>query len=141
MAKKTKTQWKSQKVHKDVVLPSGAKVDIRLPNLAKLATAGQIPNALLAVAIKPQKGNQPTEINEEVLKENWEFTKYIVPWMVVEPAITPEDLEGEDSVPDMDAAHQHIGGLQTYQSFRDARGIFTSDPDLLGDEGGESLTA
>jgi hypothetical protein len=92
MAKKTKTQWKSQKVHKDVVLPSGAKVDIRLPNLAKLATAGQIPNALLAVAIKPQKGNQPTEINEEVLKENWEFTKYIVPWMVVEPAITPEDL-------------------------------------------------
>lgn len=143
---KSKDAWKAKKVHRDVVLPSGATVDITLPNIAQMAKTGSIPNGLLRIALKqdPKPGETKPEA-EDILKENWEFAEFIVPIMVVEPAgltvddvneLPPEDVELLVAFAirqtDTDAAHRHIGGLETYQSFRDARGIFTSDPDILG---------
>lgn len=145
MAKKSKADWQKRRVHEDVVLPSGARVDVEIPNLAKMIEAGNIPNKLVSVAVSLQGASKLTP---EVLKDAWEFAKFIVPEMVVNPAdLTPDDV---DDLPyedvellvafasrstDMDAVGRHLGGLHTVQSFRDLRGIFTTDPDLLGDEG------
>lgn len=148
--KKTAADWKKRRVHEDVTLPSGAQVDITIPNLAQLIESGSLPNKLIPVAVSLQSANK---LSEDVLKDAWEFAKFIVPTMVVNPALEPADV---DDIPyedvelliafatratDMDAVGKHLGGLHTVQSFRDLRGIFTTDPDLLGDEGGGSTSS
>lgn len=136
----SKDAWSKRGVHENVVLPSGAVVSIKLPNLGQLVKAGTIPNALLEQALETQNAK---EVTAELIEQNFEYATIIVPLTVVDPVIESADVESglipaEDvelivafaaRVTDMDATNRHIGGLDTVQSFRDSRGIFTLDPD------------
>lgn len=138
----SKDAWAKRGVHEGVTLPSGAVVDIKLPNLPLLIKSGTLPNPLLAQALESRK---QTEIDREWIERNWEFTIFIVPRTVVSPEVTEDDVASGDlpvedleqivafasRTTDMDAVGRHIGGLDTVKSFRDARGIFTLDPDSL----------
>lgn len=134
-----KSAWGKRAVH-EVTLPSGAIVEIKLPNLGQLIKSGNIPNSLLDSALEVENAK---EVTKDLIEKNFEFATYIVPRTVVSPEITEDDvLDG--SIPaedvelivafasrrtDMDAANRHIGGLDTVQSFRDARHIFSLNPD------------
>lgn len=139
--KRTADQWKKKRIHAGVTLPSGFQVDIALPNLAAMLKAGVVPNPLIDSAIKHAEAQRVTA---DMLKETWDFTRWIVPKMVVNPEITEEDI---DELPiedvemlagfasrtnDIDAVGHHLGGLETYKSFRDLRGL-TSIEEALAD--------
>lgn len=129
----SKTAWKKAGVHTGVVLPSGAVVSVRVPNLAKLAEAGEIPNELVDVATAAEQVG-PENTPPDALAKLAEVQKFIVSQTVVDPKITPEevdDLPGED-LPflseiayrqrDIDAIGNPIAGLDKlakYATFRD----------------------
>lgn len=132
--------WKKRKVHKDITLPSGAQVDVELPNLAQLVKSGTLPNELLEAAVKQ---NRADEISRELLEETWDFTRFIVPLTVASPKIEASDV---DELPiedvemlaafaarrtDIDAVGHHLAGLEAVASFRDLRGLITTDPALF----------
>lgn len=137
---KSKAAWKKRAVHKDITLPSGAVIDITLPNLPKLIKGGQVPNPLVDAAVGTNAmSRKPTR---EDVENMWDFLVWLIPTMVVSPEITGEDvpdLPVEDiekllafanRSDDIDAVGKHLGGLETHQSFRDLRGIFSSNPSL-----------
>lgn len=138
----TKQAWKKSRVHEGITLPSGVQVDIEIPNLPKMLKSGQVPNGLVDAAIKTQGAKQ---ITRELLEETWDFYRWLLPQMVVKPeGLTADDV---DELPatdiemlvsfasrqtDLDAVGHQLGGLETQSSFRDFRGLITTDPDLLG---------
>lgn len=146
-AVKTAGAWKQANTHPDVTLPSGAVVTIKLPNILKMVSAGEIPNPLIPVAIKSTEGQ---EVTEQVIRDSWDFTKFLVPLMMVEPTIVESDVEDlpiEDVTMlvglanrsnDLDAIGQHIGGLDTVQRFREFRGILGVDEILERAQAGGS---
>lgn len=136
--------WKARAVHY-ATLPSGTIVSFTLPNIAYLIKTGKMPNPLVDSAIKLQNAKQVTR---EILEDTWDFAEWVIPEMVRAPSIDDADLPelpAEDiemlaafanrSI-DTDAVGHQLGGLETVKSFREARGIFTSDENLLGSEGG-----
>lgn len=138
---KTKTGWVKSKVHEDITLPSGFKVDIELPNIPSLIKAGALPNELVEVATKAAVTN---DIPEDMFEKMDDFNNYLVSVTVVNPKITPEDvkdLPSEDidmlvgfatRTRDMDAVGHHIAGLETIKSFREFRGLTPSSEGLFG---------
>lgn len=136
----SKTQWKQANVHKGVTLPSGVIVEISIPSLPRMIKAGQVPNHLIDVAIEQGSADK---ITKEVLEQTWDFTKFIVPQMIVSPKITEEDVEDLPALDlemlisfasrttDVDAVGHQLGGLETQDSFRNLRGFFSSDEALL----------
>jgi hypothetical protein len=134
--KTTITSWKAARKH-EVTLSSGTQVVIELPNLPKYIQSGQIPNDLLEAAIGFSGGNKA--ITPELIKEQFEFMKFLVSKTVVEPAVTPdevEDLPYEDVEMiveiatrnrDLDAVGHHIAGLEKVDSFRRFRGLDSVD--------------
>lgn len=46
---------KKRAVHKDVTLPSGAIVEIKLPNLSQMIKAQTLPNELVDAALRQQE--------------------------------------------------------------------------------------
>lgn len=136
----SKTAWKKASVHEGVTLPSGTVVDINIPSLPKLIKAGQVPNHLIDIAIEQGSAEK---ITKEVLEQTWEFTQYIIPQMVVNPAITAEDVDDlppldlemlisfASRVTDVDAVGHQLGGLETQSSFRDIRGLSAYNESLL----------
>lgn len=145
----SKTGWKKRKVHEGVTLPSGAVVDIRLPNLAQLIKSGEIPNQLIDEALEQRNQDK---ITRETLEKTWAFTRFIVPRTLVKPEISDEDVE---DLPiqdvemlaafatrslDIDAVGHHLGGLETVQSFRSHRGLITLD-EIVGDLSGSGEAA
>ncbi len=144
---KSAADWKRRRVHTDVTLPSGTVVDITLPNLPQLIKSGKLPNALLEAALRQQNAQ---EVTKELLEETWDYTEYIIPLMLVEPEISAEDvaeLPAEDlelltafasRQTDVDAAYRQLGGLDTLDRFREARGIWTSAEDDATGEGGNA---
>lgn len=137
----SKTGWKRNKVHEGVTLPSGAVVDIRLPNLSQLIKSGEIPNELVDDALEQRNEKK---ITRETLLKTWEFTRFIVPRTVVSPEIGEDDV---DDLPiqdvemiasfagrgtDIDAVGHQLGGLERVKSFRAARGLLTLD-EIVGD--------
>lgn len=126
--------WKSIRVHRDVYLPSGAIVDIQLPNIEKMIASGELPNPLVQAALEQRDAS---EITPELLERTWQFTQHIVPQMVVTPPISEEDVKElpvEDlamlasfanRTNDMDALGQHLGGLDTVRRFRENRGLLS----------------
>lgn len=146
----SKTQWKKNKVHKDITLPSGTKVDIQLPDLAALLKGGQIPNSLIEVATKIGTGQLRANSDEvtkpEVLAEIAAFHAYLVSKTVVDPALTQEEVESEDFPSedksvlvqfalrerDTDVVGHHLAGLEKLDSFREFRGLDAGIPGLLG---------
>lgn len=148
--------WKKAKVHEGVTLPSGAVVDISVPNLSQLIASGQLPNALVDAAMKldseRQQDEKPAKLDPELLRDTWEFVKFIVPLTVHKPSITSDDV---DDIPiedaemitsfatrrnDIDAIGHHLGGLETHRRFRELRGLITLDEAMADIEvGGEAV--
>lgn len=142
----TKSVWKKAGVH-TVTLPSGAVVDIRIPNLAQMAKAGQLDNDLLAYAVPDQDtAEEPSpEEKKADLTKLADFHAWLVSTTLVDPKLTPEEVI--DTVPtpdlevlvelasrrrDMDVVGHHIGGLEVSAEFRKFRGIDSGESDLLG---------
>lgn len=150
----SKTKWKAAKRH-DVTLPSSAEVTIELPDLAAMIKGGQVPNELLDVATKVGAGQKTGAEDDaakqrELLGQASEFNAFLVAATVVDPAITKDevlagDLPAEDvdlivqialRKTDFDAVGEHLGGLETVDSFRQFRGLDLSIENLLGPQGG-----
>ena len=123
--------WKSRKTH-EVTLPSGVQVTVQIPNLALLIKTGKLPNHLLEQALELQT---KSKVTKEDLEDQYELFRQLVVLTVLEPALTPEDV---DELPfedvemlvqfamrerDTDAVYHHLGGLETVESFRDFRGL------------------
>jgi hypothetical protein len=130
---KSKTAWKAQAVHKGVVLPSGAVIAVKVPNLAALAQAGEIPNELVDIATTSANAGGD-EIPADALEKLAKLQDYLVAVTVVEPKITQEDVKDlptEDITfiteiayrqRDIDAVGNSISGLDRvskYATFRD----------------------
>lgn len=143
----SKSAWKKAGVH-TVTLPSGAVVDIRIPNLAQMAQAGELDNDLLQYAVP----NLPTDADEEPTpeqkKENLtklaNFHQWLVSKTLVSPALSPDEVKETVPTPDlevlvelasrrrdMDVVGHHIGGLEVSAEFRKFRGIESGDEDFL----------
>lgn len=147
MSKTTKTAWKKAGVH-TVTLPSGAVVDIRIPNLAQMAKSGALDNELLQYAVPNPPAADDKEPTAEEKKENLtklaNFHAWLVSKTLVDPALSPDEVG--DTVPtpdlevlvelasrrrDMDVVGHHIGGLEVSAEFRKFRGLDSSESDLL----------
>lgn len=116
----SKEQWKSKAVH-PITLPSGAEVDIRLPDLAQMIKGGQIPNELLdvaekvgsgvpigdALAAEKPDGEEKTEkdgVSKGLIGMITEFHAFLVAATVVSPEITQEEVLTPGTVPAEDIA-------------------------------------
>lgn len=146
----SKAQWKKAKVHEDITLPSGAKVDIQLPNLAQLIKGGQVPNQLLEIATKIGTGTLKVDDDEaaspELIGQVNEFHAFLVSQTVVKPEITQQEILDEE-IPtedvsmlvqfalrerDTDVVGHHLAGLETVDTFRKFRGLDVGVEGLLG---------
>jgi hypothetical protein len=144
MAVKDLKAWGAKKRHQ-VTLPSGAEVEIEIPDLPALMAAGTIPQDLLDTAIE-LADQDPASFkgrSGELVKEQRILTNTLVRITVKSPDLTDSsDDEIETNIPvpdremiaefalrqrDIDANFEHIGGLHKSASFRAARGI--PDPD------------
>jgi hypothetical protein len=138
---------KKRAIHEDVTLPSGAMVDIKLPNLAQMIKAKTLPNELVDAALKQQiqpgeDPDKPKPLTREDLEADWEFVEFIVPLVLHSPKIKPEDVADLDVMDttllanfaarrtDIDAVGHQLGGLDTLPSFRKHRGFFDFDAAL-----------
>lgn len=135
-----KTDWKKKRTH-EVTLPSGAEVEIAIPNLPALVKGGALPNDLIEVATKAASTG---EVPDDLLERLDDYHRFLVAETVVSPEIKVEevnDLPTEDidmlvqfatRQRDMDAIGHHLGGLETVDSFREFRGLDSSFSNLLG---------
>ncbi len=130
--------WEDKRYHRGVTLPSGAVVDIKLPDLPALAKAGDIPNELLEASAKLQKAiddKDRSALTTETLVNLEEFMQYLLPEMVIQPKITAEDVHSkipsEDKellvqfaqrARDLDAVGRHLAGLEKLAEWRRFRG-------------------
>jgi hypothetical protein len=137
--------WKKAGTHV-IRLHSGAYVKIRIPDLPTLIEAGHIPNNLLDVALAIAGGQQPKEVNKDLIMQSAEFTDLMVAKTVIEPRIGPGDDEIDvKDVPvedkqliveiatrqrDVDAEGHYLSGLETSEKFRRFRRIGEFDPIL-----------
>lgn len=139
----SKSAWFKQGDH-TVTLPSGARVGIRIPDLATLIEAGTIPQTLLDAAIGAATGSGSDSTSVENIKQEREFRDKMVELTVTDPKLTPEDVEkvpAEDKdlivafalrQADLDAEGEHIGGLTKSAKFRAFRGLDSLDALLEG---------
>lgn len=156
MAAVSKSAWGRAGTH-TITLPSGAEVDIRIPDLARMAAQGKLDNELLKDAVPPPDPNQeyvadepePAKTPEErkkALADLAEFNAWLVSITVVDPKITPEEAADPKIVPtedlevivefatrrrDMDVLGHHMAGLETNADWRTFRGLPSRDEDLL----------
>lgn len=140
--------WAANAVHYPL-LPSGTRVGIRIPDLAAMIEAGQVPQHLLTAALgmAQQATQDKTPTVEDMTKsatEEREFTDLLVLATVVEPELTEADLK-PDGIPfedkqflvaiatrqrDLDAEGEHIAGLTTSEKFRRFRELGEFAPSL-----------
>jgi hypothetical protein len=126
------------------LLPSGVRVGIRIPDLAALVEAGEIPQHLMDVALAFAGGGNPPKPSKELIAKQKEFTDKLVQITVVEPEL-PDDLlpkiPYEDKeflvaiatrTRDLDAEGEHLAGLTTSEKFRRFRGLGEFVPDVEG---------
>ncbi len=142
-----KSAWKKAGVH-TVTLPSGFVAEIRIPNLAQMAKAGELDNDLLQYAIPGKPADEAEEKTPEQKKENLaklaDFHAWLVSQTLVTPELTPEEVIATVPTPDlevlvelasrrrdMDVTGHHIGGLEASADFRKFRGIDGGDEDIL----------
>jgi hypothetical protein len=143
----SKESWKAAGIH-TVTLPSGFVVKITIPNLAKMAQAGELDNDLLQYAVPDLPPDLDEEPSDEQKKANLTklavFHQWLVSKTLVEPALTPEEVK--DTVPtpdlevlvelasrrrDMDVVGHQIGGLEVSADWRKFREIDRRDEDFL----------
>lgn len=134
----TAAGWKKAAVH-TVVLPSSAVVDIRIPDVSALIKTGEMPQHLLAAAIKIAKSDEADkEPSVEEMEHEIEFKNLVCLATVVAPSITMDDLDSKTGIPtedkdmivafamrqaEFDAEGNHIAGLDSSEKFRTFRGI------------------
>ena len=128
----TAAAWKKSAVH-TITCPSGAVIGIRIPNIPQLVESGQLPQHLLESALGA--ANDAPTPTEDLIKQEREFTDFIVKTTVVEPEIKDVDLpeipyEDKEFIVsiatrqrDLDAVGDHIGGLSASAKFRRFRGL------------------
>lgn len=135
-------EWGKAGVH-SVLCPSGARVDIKIPDLPAIIEAGELPQHLLDAAIGVATGNGgSTEPSKELISKEREFTDVLVSLMVVSPQLSAEDarlVPYEDKEMliaiatrqrDLDAEGEHIGGLSKSAKFRRFRKLGEFDTPL-----------
>jgi hypothetical protein len=137
----SKSAWAKKGVHEGVTLNSGAVVTIKIPNLPALLKKDAVPNDLIEQAISFQGARQVTA---EMLKDQWDFIRWIVPITVLSPEISEDDVENlpaEDvemiagfasRTIDTDAIGHHLGGLETSAEWRRFRNQLDIDEVLAG---------
>lgn len=137
----SKSGWKRRVNRPNVTLPSGAVVTIKLPNIAQLIKSGTLPNDLIEAAIEVRSADK---ITRQMLEESWNYTEFIVPLTVADPAIEAEDVK--DLPPDdlemlvgfagrqidTDAIGHHISGLEANAAWRKFRGRQSFDEIATG---------
>jgi hypothetical protein len=145
----TAAAWKKAAVH-NILVPSGVRVDIKIPDLPALIEAGTIPQHLLDTALgvarqqaQVEEEPDPAKIKELIAHQR-EFTDTLTALTVVNPKISVEeahDLPYEDRemlvaigtrVRDLDAEGEHIAGLTTSERFRRFRELGEFRPTLEG---------
>lgn len=128
--------WKKAKFH-NILLPSGVRVEIQIPDLAALIAAGEIPQNLLDAALEAagESGRKRKQPDKEFYERESEFTDRLVQIAVTKPKLTDDevkDIPFEDKVLiseiatrriDFDAEGSHIAGLDTSEKFRKFRGL------------------
>lgn len=146
----SKAGWKAAAVHYPL-LPSGARVGLRIPDLAAMIETGQVPQHLLSAALglaqQSPDGEEKVPTVEDMTKsasEEREFTDLLTLASVVEPKITEEDLK-PGGIPfedkqfivaiatrqrDVDAEGEHIAGLTKSEKFRKFRRLGEFEPTL-----------
>lgn len=121
--------WRRLTLH-TITLPSGARVQVRFPNLALLIKEDAIPEHLRQVALRESlrdDGDPPLAlqtgadgeaiVDVETVKALYQLYEYLVVAMVVSPAITAEDLP---DLPQLDL--DLLTMLATRQTNMDASG-------------------
>jgi hypothetical protein len=146
--------WKKAAIHHPL-LPSGVRVNLRVPDLALMIETGQIPQHLLNAALGMAKAVADAEEGPKVptveemtqsATDDREFTDLVVLSSVVEPKLTEADV-AEGGIPvedkqfivaiatrqrDLDAEGEHIAGLTKSEKFRRFRGLGEFDPNVEG---------
>ena len=148
MSKRKKTTaetWAQNALHY-VVLPSGACVTIRIPDLPAMIETGEIPQHLLDAALGVASKPSQTPSKELIVQQR-EFTDTLVKITVVEPELTDAMLDPKTGIPyedkemlveiatrqrDLDAEGSHIGGLETSEKWRRFRGVASLYEDVEG---------
>lgn len=138
----TVDDWGAAALHTPL-LPSGKRVQIRIPDLGDMVESGEIPQHLLEVALGVI--NNDTTVDKELILKQGEFTKVIVKATVVVPKletdeqfkkIPVEDKEFLVAIAtrqrDLDAEGAHIAGLDTSTKFRKFRRLGEFDQDVEG---------
>ena len=140
-ATKNKTEWKKRKLHKNVVCPSGAVIDIEIPDLTDMLESGEIPNDLVDVATATASSG--TAPDADAMKKLAAMQRHLIAKTVVRPAITPEDVrdlppEDRDFINDVanrrrdiDAVGNQIAGLDTVAKYATFRDDSDSNEDVL----------
>jgi hypothetical protein len=145
-----KAGWKAAAIHYPL-LPSGARVGLRIPDLAAMIETGQVPQHLLSAALglaqQSPDGDQKVPTVEDMTKsaaEEREFTDLLTLASVVDPEITEEDVQ-PGGIPfedkqfivalatrqrDLDAEGEHIAGLTKSEKFRKFRRLGEFEPTL-----------
>lgn len=142
----TVAQLKKRAIHQDVTLPSGAIVDVKLPNLSQMIKTKTLPNDLVEAALRqqvqPGEEDKPKMLTREDLEQDWDFVEFIVPLTLHTPKVKTEDVSELDPMDvtmlanfaarrtDIDAVGHQLGGLDTQASFRQHRGFFDLDAAL-----------
>jgi hypothetical protein len=85
-------RWKALGKPQPITLPSGIEVKIKVPDLAEMLRAGEVPNELIKVAAEARDDIAPGGFDMEKVKEATDFMRFLVAATVAEPDITPEDV-------------------------------------------------
>lgn len=139
----TTAAWKKAAKH-TITCPSGTVVAIKLPNIPLMIESGKLPQHLLDAALGASELTEEQKPTAELIKQEREFTDFIVKVTVVEPELTDADLneipfEDKDFIVsvatrqrDLDAVGNHIGGLSSSATFRRFRGLGEFGSDVEG---------
>lgn len=130
-------QWAGPQAEHEVVLPSGAVVLIRIPDLPAMIENGEFPqhliDAALGVASKPD-----AKPSKDMIVQQREFTDALVKACVLDPVMTDAMLDHKKGIPfedkemlveiatrqrDLDAEGNHIGGLEKSEKWQRFRGL------------------
>lgn len=136
----SKAAW-SKKAEHEINLASDVDtvVKIRLPNLPALVASGDFPNHLIDAAISVASG---AKVTREHIAEQSEFYNHLVSNMLIEPAVTPEEVKNipfEDielliaigtRARDIDGLGNHIAGLDKSDDWMKFRRQSLVDADL-----------
>lgn len=137
--------WTEIGVH-SVTLPTGARVKIRIPDIADLIESGELPQQLLdaALALLAKEQDPRKKVTKEDILREREFSNFLLAKTLVAPAVTPKQASGiptEDKemlaqfalrLRDLDALGEQIAGLTKSEKFRRFRRLGEFDPALEG---------